>query len=952
MAKKKENNTDKEKRTAPKKSISAERRASKDPQKSGEVKGPMGVGAERDTSKKSQDLPKKEDSAASKIKGKNTATSEGSKNFPEQTEALPLHKGENEVKGSKTSEAGNNTTSRGKKGSAKPSKFHDPITDDQLPSKAAPAVNEAGETGRVGHKQKPNPEKAGTSETTSKKADQSQEDLKKDREKQPKKMSRQQTDPSISAEEKMKLPNTSPQEDLSSLLENSFKDLAEKYIPGEKSTQELEEMARKFFPDAKDVQAAVLKFSEMLTNAPDKAREMINQYAPDQKDISAATKKAKTAAEKAKTAAKKAKPVKEQEQKSSKDKPVEATLISDFDVHLFKEGKHFHLYQKFGSHLMEYMGTNGVYFSVWAPNAEKVAVIGDFNNWNRESHVMKARWDHSGIWEIFIPEAKKGSLYKYFIRSSNGYEAEKGDPFAFSWETPPNTASMVWDLENTWKDNEWMKNRKEKETKPQPYSVYELHLGSWKRVPEDNLRSLTYRELAEDLPKYLKEMGFTHVEFMPVMEHPFFGSWGYQITGYFAPSSRFGSPQDFMFLIDSLHQAGIGVILDWVPSHFPSDLHGLHYFDGTFLYEHADPKKGFHPDWQSYIFNYGRNEVRAFLISNALFWLDMFHVDGLRVDAVASMLYLDYSRNEGEWEPNEYGGRENLEAISFLKEFNEVVYKEFPDVVTIAEESTAWPMVSRPTYLGGLGFGMKWMMGWMHDTLEYFSKDPVYRKHHQNTITFSSNYAFSENFMLPLSHDEVVYGKGSILSKMPGDEWNKFANIRTLYSYMFAHPGSKLIFMGGEFGQGTEWNHDSSLDWHLIDSDRHRQVQETLKELNKLYRNEPALYEKAFSSEGFEWIDINDEENSIISFIRKGNDPKDNLLIICNFIPVPRENYRIGVKEESEWKEIFNSDEERFGGSNVKNMDTITSQPLPAHRKDFSLALTIPPLGVIFLKRA
>ncbi|MFD0975570.1 1,4-alpha-glucan branching protein GlgB [Salinimicrobium gaetbulicola] len=633
------------------------------------------------------------------------------------------------------------------------------------------------------------------------------------------------------------------------------------------------------------------------------------------------------------------------------DKPVEATLITDFDVHLFKEGKHFHLYKKFGSHLMEYMGTKGVYFSVWAPNAQMVSVVGDFNNWNRETHKMKSRWDHSGIWEVFIPEAKKGSLYKYFIRSNSDYEAEKGDPFAFSWETPPDTASMVWDLENTWNDTIWMEDRKKKAKEAQPYSVYEIHLGSWKRVPDDGFRSLSYRELAEDLPAYLKEMGFTHVEFMPVMEHPFFGSWGYQITGYFAPSSRFGTPQDFMYLIDKLHQAGIGVILDWVPSHFPSDLHGIHYFDGTYLYEHADPKKGFHPDWQSYIFNYGRNEVRAFLISNALFWLDMFHADGLRVDAVASMLYLDYSRNEGEWEPNEFGGRENLEAISFLKEFNETVYKEFPDVVTIAEESTAWPMVSKPTYVGGLGFGMKWMMGWMHDTLEYFSKDPIHRRHHQNTITFSSNYAFSENFMLPLSHDEVVYGKGSILNKMPGDEWNKFANLRTLYAYMYAHPGTKLLFMGSEFGQPSEWNHDSSLEWHLTNEPLHKKVQAALKELNRLYKSEPALYEKSFSNEGFEWVDFNDDENSIISFLRKGKDPKENLMVVCNFTPVPRENYRIGVSEEGQWKEIFNSDSEEFGGSNVKNSDLIESQNIPGHHRDHSLLLTLPPMAVIFLKR-
>ncbi|NJW53234.1 1,4-alpha-glucan branching protein GlgB [Salinimicrobium sp. CDJ15-91] len=671
---------------------------------------------------------------------------------------------------------------------------------------------------------------------------------------------------------------------------------------------------------------------------------MVEGIIPDKDTIDSVTEKAKKTIEDLASG-------KTEEQKSSAEKPVEATLLSDFDIHLFKEGKHYHLYNKLGSHVMDYMGTEGVYFAVWAPNAEQVSVIGDFNNWDRGANIMASRWDHSGIWEVFIPGAKKGSLYKYFIKSNNGYEAEKGDPFAFMWETPPNTASVVWDLENTWKDKTWLKNRKKKEQQPQPMSVYELHLGSWKRVPEDNFRSLTYLELAQQLPEYLKEMGFTHVEFMPVMEHPFFGSWGYQITGYFAPSSRFGTPQEFMQLIDSLHQADIGVILDWVPSHFPSDLHGLHYFDGTYLYEHADPRKGFHPDWQSYIFNYGRSEVRSFLISNALFWLDKFHADGLRVDAVASMLYLDYSRKEGEWEPNEFGGRENLEAISFLKEFNEAVYKEFPDAVTIAEESTAWPMVSKPTYLGGLGFGMKWMMGWMHDTLKYFSEDPIHRRYHQNTITFSSNYAFTENFMLPLSHDEVVYGKHSILNKMPGDQWNKFANLRTLYAYMYAHPGTKLLFMGAEFGQPSEWNHDGSLEWHLTNEDPHRKIQETLKELNKLYKKEPALYEKAFSHEGFEWVDIMDAENSIISFMRKAKKPEDNILVVCNFTPVPRENYRIGIEQAGSWKEIFNSDEERFGGSNVKNSEEIGTQDIPAHRQENSLSLTLPPMAVIYLKR-
>lgn len=627
-------------------------------------------------------------------------------------------------------------------------------------------------------------------------------------------------------------------------------------------------------------------------------------------------------------------------------------FITEYDIHLFKEGKHYHLYKKLGAHLITKNHKRGTHFAVWAPNAEEVAVIGDFNDWDKTANPMQPRFDESGIWECFIPEAKKGSKYKYFIRSNTGHEAEKGDPFAFFWESPPKTASVVWDLEMKWKDKQWLRDRQNKAGKPQAISVYELHLGSWKRVPEENHRSLSYKELAEQLPAYVKELGFTHVEFMPVMEHPFFGSWGYQITGYFAPSSRYGTPQDFMNLIDALHGNGIGVILDWVPSHFPSDLHGLHYFDGTYLYEHADPKKGFHPDWKSYIFNYGRNEVRSFLISNAVFWLDQYHADGLRVDAVASMLYLDYSRKDGEWIPNEFGGRENLEAISFLKEFNETVYREFPDIMTIAEESTAWPMVSRPTYLGGLGFGMKWMMGWMHDTLEYFKKDPVHRRHHQNDITFSTTYAFTENFMLPLSHDEVVYGKQALINKMPGDEWNKFANLRSLYAYMYAHPGTKLLFMGGEFGQTSEWDHDSSLDWHLTLRPLHNQVQETLKQLNRLYSSQPALHEISFDHQGFEWIDIHDAENSVISFMRKSHNNDDSLIVICNLTPVPRENYRLGVPEEHAWKEIFNTDDEKLGGSNILNKKELHPEPIPLHGKDQSVSLTLPPMAVIYLKKA
>jgi 1,4-alpha-glucan branching enzyme len=628
-----------------------------------------------------------------------------------------------------------------------------------------------------------------------------------------------------------------------------------------------------------------------------------------------------------------------------------ATLFSEYDIHLFKEGKHFHLYKRMGSHLVEFAGQQGTYFAIWAPNAENVTVIGDFNDWNRYSHYMNARPDGSGIWEVFIPEIGKGTVYKYFIRSRNGYEVEKGDPYALHWELPPQTASVVWESDFVWKDQKWLEKRQEKAGKPQPYSVYEVHLGSWKRVPEESNRFLTYKEMAYDLPAYVKEMGFTHVEFMPVMEHPFFGSWGYQVTGYFAPSSRFGTPEDFMLLIDVLHREGIGVILDWVPSHFPSDLHGLHYFDGTFLYEHADPRKGYHPDWKSYIFNYGRNEVRSFLISNALFWLDRFHIDGLRVDAVASMLYLNYSREEGEWIPNEHGGQENLEAVSFLKQFNETVYSEYGDVVTIAEESTAWPMVSKPTSMGGLGFGMKWMMGWMHDTLEYFKLDPIHRQHHQNTITFSTIYAFAENFMLPLSHDEVVHGKAPLLLKMPGDSWQKFAHLRTLYAYMYAHPGCKLLFMGGEFGQTSEWNHDASLDWHLKDQHFHRGVMNSLRALNKLYQNEPALYELEFEERGFEWVDTQDTANSVISFVRKSNNPDDSILIVCNFTPLGRENYRLGVPASGEWEEIFNSDSKIFGGSEVRNAQLLASIDEPLHGKDHSIALSLPPLGVVYLKK-
>lgn len=625
--------------------------------------------------------------------------------------------------------------------------------------------------------------------------------------------------------------------------------------------------------------------------------------------------------------------------------------FTDYDIYLFKEGSHLSLYDKMGAHVMEVDGRRGTYFAVWAPNADKVSVIGDINVWNPDAHFLASRADGSGIFEGFIPGLGHGAVYKYHIRSNvGGYRADKGDPFAFLWQVPPDTGSIVCDLSYEWNDTDWMRNRKQKNAFDAPMSVYEMHLGSWQRVPEEGNRFLTYRELAPRLANYIRETGFTHVELLPVMEHPFYGSWGYQCTGYFAPTSRYGSPQDFMYFIDYLHQNGIGVILDWVPSHFPDDIHGLVYFDGTYLYEHADPKKGYHPDWNSYIFNYGRNEVRNFLLSSALFWLDKYHADGLRVDAVASMLYLDYGRKEREWIPNEYGGKENTEAIQFLRKLNEAVYEKLPDVQTIAEESTSWPMVSRPVYLGGLGFGMKWNMGWMHDTLNYFSKDPVYRKHHHSQLTFSIWYAFYENFILSLSHDEVVYGKGSLLSKMPGDDWQKSANLRLLYGYLFCHPGKKLLFMGGEFGQWQEWQHDGSLDWHILDHPLHQGLMQWMKDLNGLLKNEPALYERDFQKEGFEWVDVSDWENSILSFLRMGNSRKDILLVICNFTPVVRDNYKIGVPHGGLWKEILNSDSWCYGGSDRGNYGGFEAAPVPSHGRYYSLSITLPPLGIVVFK--
>jgi len=628
----------------------------------------------------------------------------------------------------------------------------------------------------------------------------------------------------------------------------------------------------------------------------------------------------------------------------------DVTLLTDQDLHLFNEGNHCRLYEKLGSHFLESGSDAGTCFAVWAPNAEGVSVTGDFNGWDNRSHPLRARGD-SGIWEGFLPGARAGSAYKYHVISRyGGYRYDKSDPFAFFSQAPPEPGSIVWNLWNEWEDEEWMANRRKRNAGDCPIAIYEMHLGSWMRVPDEENRPLTYRELAPRLASYLTRMNFTHVEFLPVMEHPFYGSWGYQGTGYFAPTSRYGTPQDFMYLVDTLHRHGIGVLLDWVPSHFSKDGNGLAFFDGTHLYEHADPRQGHHPDWDTEIFNYGRKEVQSFLLSSAFFWLDVFHADGLRVDAVSSMLYLDYSRKEGEWIPNPYGGRENIDAIAFLRRFNETVYGAFPDVVTVAEESTAWPMVSRPNYVGGLGFGMKWDMGWMHDTLAYMSEDPVYRKFHHDKLTFRGVYAFSENFVLPLSHDEVVHGKGSLLGKMPGDDWRKFANLRVLFGYMYAQPGKKLLFMGGEFGQWREWNHDTSLDWRLAEEPPHAGLSRWVEELNRFYRDEPALHELDFDPYGFEWADARDAEQSVISFFRRTRGRDDVILAICNFTPVPRHNYRIGVPRGGFWRECLNSDAKEYGGSGQGNIGGVEAAPIGAQGRFHSLTLTVPPLSALFLK--
>ncbi len=630
----------------------------------------------------------------------------------------------------------------------------------------------------------------------------------------------------------------------------------------------------------------------------------------------------------------------------------DVSLLTDNDLYLFNEGSHYRLYDKMGAHLTESKGVQGTIFSVWAPNARNVYVIGSFNGWDHSSHPLQPRGS-SGIWEGFIPGAGKGTVYKFHIVSNHhGHRVDKADPIGLLHEKPPRTASVVWDLESSWNDADWLSKRAERNSLHAPMSVYEVHMGSWMRVPEEHNRPLTYREIAPRLAEYASKLGFTHVQFLPLMEHPFYGSWGYQTTGYFAPTARYGTPQDFMYLVDYLHRHNIGVILDWVPSHFPTDAHGLAYFDGTHLYEHADTRQGFHPDWKTLIFNYGRAEVRSFLMSSAMFWLERYHIDGLRVDAVASMLYLDYSRKEGEWIPNKFGGRENLEAIEFLRRFNLEAYKEHPDIQTIAEESTSYPMVSRPVYLGGLGFGLKWDMGWMHDTLEYFQHDPIFRQYHHNALTFRMLYSFHENFVLPLSHDEVVHGKGSLLNKMPGDDWQKFANLRLLFAYMFAQPGKKLLFMGAEFGQYREWSHDNSLDWHLLESSLHRGLQAWMEQLNRAYRAEGALHWFDNDPQGFEWVDCNDAPASVISLLRKGKSADDSVLIACNFTPVPRVGYKVGVPSAGYWKEILNSDAREYGGGGIGNMGGAEALAESVHGRPYSLRLTLPPLGALFLKKS
>jgi len=627
-----------------------------------------------------------------------------------------------------------------------------------------------------------------------------------------------------------------------------------------------------------------------------------------------------------------------------------SSALTDQDLYLFNEGSHLRLYDKLGAHPGEVGGVRGTRFAVWAPNAEAVSVAGDWNGWNRDRDALRPRGS-SGIWEGFVAGVGPGAVYKYHLRSRHrGYRVDKADPFAFRHEVPPRTASVVCELDYAWGDQDWMGRRAPHQALTAPMAIYELHVGSWRRVAAEGWRSFSYRELALPLAEYATSLGFTHVELLPVMEHPFFGSWGYQTTGYFAPSSRYGSPQDLMYLIDVLHQHGVGVLLDWVPSHFPTDQHGLGFFDGTHLFEHGDPRQGFHPDWSSFIFNYQRHEVRSFLLSSAMYWLEKYHADGLRVDAVASMLYLDYSRKEGEWVPNVHGGRENLGAIQFLRRFNEEVYGHFPGVQTVAEESTAWPMVSRPVWLGGLGFGLKWDMGWMHDVLEYMRRDPVHRSHHHGELTFRMLYAFTENFVLPLSHDEVVHGKGSLLGKMPGDDWQKLANLRALYAVMWAQPGKKLLFMGGELGQWSEWNHDGELEWPLLEHARHRGVQRLVRDLNTTYRAEPALHELDCEPAGFAWIDCNDNEQSTLSWLRRCRSGAGTIAVACNFTPVPRRGFRLGVPEPGRWQEILNSDAPLYGGSGLGNLGGVEAERLAWHGQRYSIAITLPPLAVVWFR--
>ncbi|WP_017662135.1 1,4-alpha-glucan branching protein GlgB [Baaleninema simplex] len=638
--------------------------------------------------------------------------------------------------------------------------------------------------------------------------------------------------------------------------------------------------------------------------------------------------------------------------------------FTDFDFFLFGEGNHHRIYEKLGAHLDSVDGIAGVYFAVWAPNARNVSVVGDFNNWDGREHQM--RLTQNGIWELFVPELKPGTLYKYEIKNPQGHIYLKSDPYGFDREVRPDTASVVADLDTyQWGDRDWLEQRRHSDPHDLPVSIYEMHAGSWLHTRADDPpesgkvvrvsqkpegRFLTYRELGDRLIPYIKELGYTHIELMPVAEHPFDGSWGYQVTGYFSPSSRYGSPEDFMYFVDQCHQNDIGVIVDWVPGHFPKDDHGLAFFDGTHLYEHADPRQGEHQEWGTYVFNYGRNEVRNFLVSNALFWFDKYHIDGIRVDAVASMLYLDYNRKDGEWIPNKYGGNENLEAADFLRQLNYLIFGYYPGILSIAEESTAWPLVSRPTYLGGLGFNFKWNMGWMHDMLDYFSIDPVYRRYHHNHVTFSLMYAFSENFMLALSHDEVVHGKGSLFDKMPGDDWQKFANLRCLFAYMFTHPGKKTMFMGMEFGQGREWNVWDDLDWDLLNHEPHQKLKQFFCDLNQLYRSQPALYTQDFSFEGFEWIDCNDADNSIVSFLRKDKHTQEFVVTVCNFTPIPKENYWVGVPQPGFYDEIFNSDAENYGGSNMGNMGGKWSTHWSNPKWKFALDLCLPPLSVVVFK--